>query len=161
MIQTCSYHSVINCMSQYSDVRKWIHHNLIAQVDRFRIFKHIFRPAQGRNDGGQGGHNFPGAEWLRGRRKVPTMSQVLSSIQYIWFRKISGSNMGAPNSLLAPGSHLASLRPWSYEYKILASIKLTSKSWHWKIVEKHKLLLGTNLVRAELISPIKDNLLSL
>jgi len=158
MIQTCSYHSVINCKSQYSDVRKWIHHNLFVQVYRFRIFKHIFSPAQGRNDGG---HNFPGAEWLRGRRKVPTMSQVLSSIQQIWFRKISGSNMGGTKLASCPGRHLTSLRPWSYEYKILASIKLTSKSWHWKIVEKHKLLLGTNLVRAELISPIKDNLLSL
>jgi len=35
-----------------------------------------------------------------GRRKVPTMSQVLASIQYICFRKISGSNMGVPNLLL-------------------------------------------------------------
>jgi len=37
-----------------------------------------------------------------GRLKVPTMSQVLSSIQYICFRKTSGSNMGAPNLLLDP-----------------------------------------------------------
>ena len=29
-----------------------------------------------------------------GRRKVPTMSEVLSSIQSIYFRKTSGSNMG-------------------------------------------------------------------
>ena len=36
---------------------------------------------------GSRGHNFPGAESLCGRRKVPTMSQVLSSIQNICFRK--------------------------------------------------------------------------
>jgi len=39
-----------------------------------------------------------------GRRKVPTMSQVLSSIQYICLWKTSVSNMGAPNLLLAPGA---------------------------------------------------------
>jgi len=32
------------------------------------------------------------------------MSQVLSSIQYIGFRKISGSNTGEPNLLLALGA---------------------------------------------------------
>jgi len=60
--------------------------------------------------GGQGGRNSLGAEslWvaesLQGRRKVPKMSQVLSSIQWICFRKSSGSNMGASNLLLAPGA---------------------------------------------------------
>ena len=38
------------------------------------------------------------------RRKVPTMSQVLSSIQYIYSQKTSGSNMEAPNLFLAPGA---------------------------------------------------------
>ena len=47
---------------------------------------------------GKGGHNS------RGRWKAPTMLQVLSSVQYICFRKTSGSNMGAPNLLLAPGT---------------------------------------------------------
>jgi len=37
-------------------------------------------------------------------RKVPTMSQVLSSIQYICFRKTVGSNMESPNLLLASGA---------------------------------------------------------
>jgi len=50
----------------------------------------------GRNDGGQGRHNSLGAEslqgrritagrtkWLRGTKKVPTLSQVPASIQYI------------------------------------------------------------------------------
>jgi len=45
-----------------------------------------------------------------GRRIVPTMSQVLSSLQYINFRKTSGSNMGrqscffsrAPSHLVTP-----------------------------------------------------------
>jgi len=65
---------------------------------------------QGRNEGAMG-HKFPGAKSLWGapnhcgwRHKVPTMSQIPSSIQYICFRKISGSNMGAPNLLLAPGT---------------------------------------------------------
>jgi len=40
----------------------------------------------------------------RGRQKVPKMSQVLSPIQYICFRNTSDSNMGAPNSLLAPSA---------------------------------------------------------
>jgi len=65
---------------------------------------------QGRNEGEKGGHNFPRAESLRGLRKVPTMSQVLSSIQHICFGTISGSNMGrqtcflprAPSNLIVP-----------------------------------------------------------
>jgi len=45
------------------------------------------------------------------------LSQALSSIQYICFRKALGSNMGAPNLFLDPGviyprwRHLSSLRP--------------------------------------------------
>jgi len=39
-----------------------------------------------------------------GRRKVPKLSQLLSSTQYICFRKTSGSNIGAPDLLLAPGA---------------------------------------------------------
>jgi len=63
--------------------------------------------------GGQGGaipralSHYGGAEWcqkVRGRQKVPTTSQVLSSIQNICFRKTSVSNTGAPNLLLAPGA---------------------------------------------------------
>jgi len=62
------------------------------------------------------GHNsralnhYGGAETLRGAsndlagcRKVPTMSQIHSSIQYICFRTSSGSNMRAPNLLRALG----------------------------------------------------------
>jgi len=37
-----------------------------------------------------------------GRLKVPTMSQVLPSIQYIYSRKTSGSNIGAQNLFLVP-----------------------------------------------------------
>jgi len=46
-----------------------------------------FPHAQGRNVGGKGGtiprapNNYGGAKSLRGRRNVPKMSQVLSSIQ--------------------------------------------------------------------------------
>jgi len=39
-----------------------------------------------------------------GRRKVPTVSQVLFSMQYIYSQKTLGSNMGAPNLFLAPGA---------------------------------------------------------
>jgi len=47
------------------------------------------------------GAKFPGR---RTTARLTTISQVLSSIQYICFRKTSGSNMGAPNLLLAPGA---------------------------------------------------------
>jgi len=52
------------------------------------------RGTQGRTEGTQ----FPG------RRKVPTTSQVLSSIHYIYSQKTLGSNMGVPNLLLDPGA---------------------------------------------------------
>jgi len=81
-------------------------------------WKHVRRgSAQGRNEGGNGGtiprapNHYGGAESLRGapndcglRQKVPTVSQVLSSMEYICFRKTSGSNMGTPNLLLALGA---------------------------------------------------------
>jgi len=51
-----------------------------------------------RNEGERG-------EQFNGRRKVLTMSEVLSSIQCIFFRKTSGSNRGAPNLLVAPGAN--------------------------------------------------------
>jgi len=38
------------------------------------------------------------------QHNIPTMSQILSSTQYICFGNVSGSNMGAPNLLLAPGA---------------------------------------------------------
>jgi len=46
-----------------------------------------------------GAPNHCGGSW-----KFPTMSKVLSSLQYTGFRKTSVSNMGAPKLLLAPGS---------------------------------------------------------
>jgi len=60
---------------------------------------------QGRNEGGKG-NNAPDA--TGSRRKVLTMSQVLSSIQCIYSQKISGSNIGALNLFLAPNT----VRPW-------------------------------------------------
>jgi len=78
---------------------------------------------QGRNAGGARGAQSPGRRipmgapnycdgrgMTAGRRKVPTMSQVLSSIKYFCFRKTSGSNMGrqtcflprAPSNLVTP-----------------------------------------------------------
>jgi len=41
---------------------------------------------------------------LRGWRKISTISQVVSSVQYICFRKTSWFEHGAPNFLLAPGT---------------------------------------------------------
>jgi len=52
-----------------------------------------------------------GPNYCGGRRKVPTMSQVLSSIQYIYFRKTSGSNMGGAKLASCPGRHLTLLHP--------------------------------------------------
>jgi len=46
-----------------------------------------------------------------GRRKVPTMSQVLCSIQYICFRKTLVLNMGVPNLPWAPSSRVTHLLP--------------------------------------------------
>ena len=47
---------------------------------------------QGRNEGGKGkGRNTPGAE---------SLCRICSE-KYICFRKMSGSNIGAPNLLLA------------------------------------------------------------
>jgi len=65
---------------------------------------------QRRNEGGQGGHNSPGAESLWGRRMTvggADKSQQCHKYflqQHICFRKTSGSNMGAPNLFLAPGA---------------------------------------------------------
>jgi len=66
----------------------------------------------GRIEGGMGGtiprtpNHYWGAEWLRGTPKSPNNVQVLSSIQWICFRKTSGSNIGAPNL-----RHLTSWHP--------------------------------------------------
>ena len=64
----------------------------------------------------------------RGRRKAPTvLSQVLSSIQYICFRKTSGSNIGrqtcflpwAPSNVVTP---LASFYDASELIKVLCDV---------------------------------------
>jgi len=51
------------------------------------------RSNQGRNDGGRINMRAP---------KSPN-NVTSTSVQYIFCRKTSGSNMGAPNLLLAPG----------------------------------------------------------
>jgi len=59
--------------------------------------------AQGRTAGGKGGTmSEEPNHW--GRRKVPTMSQVLSPIQYIYSQKTLASNTGALNLFLDPGA---------------------------------------------------------
>ena len=69
---------------------------------------------------GQGGRNYPGAKSLWGRQKVPTMSHVHSSIQYVCFRKTPGSKMGAPNLFFAPGAIWPRYAPLNLE---ISSVK--------------------------------------
>ena len=67
---------------------------------------------QGWNEGTRG-NNDPGAESMRGALKVPTISQIVHSVHYIYSQKTLGSNMGAVNLFFCPppGLHLTSLRP--------------------------------------------------
>jgi len=66
--------------------------------------------AQRRNEGGKMGaiprvpNHYGGAESLQWAPKNLNNVASTFSMQYICFRKISGSNMGAPNLLLAPGA---------------------------------------------------------
>jgi len=65
---------------------------------------------QGRTEGWQGGHNSLGAESLRGRRKVPTMSQVLFHLQYSYFRETIFEHW-AVKLASCPERHLTLLSP--------------------------------------------------
>jgi len=56
----------------------------------------------GRNDGGEEAQ-FPGRRITMKAPKSPN-NVTSTSVQYICFRKTSGSNMGAPNLLLTPGA---------------------------------------------------------
>ena len=84
---------------------------------------------QGRNEGAKA--------QCPGRRKVPTMSQVLSSAQYICSRNSLGSNMGAQNLFLAPGAILhvlfLMLIPvcyfWKLEPKCCFFCPIDSRHW--------------------------------
>jgi len=69
---------------------------------------HSFIANQRRNEGGQGGNNSPGTKWLQGHQKVPTTSQVLSSVQYICFWKTCFDH-GSTKLASCPGRHLTSL----------------------------------------------------
>jgi len=86
------------------------HGKLFANVNICSfLYAALWFNQQGCNEGARG-RNYPDAEslWvaeiLRGRQRIPTMSHVLSSIQYICLRKTSGSKMGAPNLHLDPGA---------------------------------------------------------
>jgi len=68
----------------------------------------LTRGARGRNSMGAESlwgcwNTAGGTEWWWWRQKVQTISQALS-LQYICFRKTSGSNMGALNLILAPSA---------------------------------------------------------
>jgi len=74
------------------------------------VFESYFITTRGVMKGGKGDtipgtpNHYGDAEWLRGRLKFPTISQVLSSMQCICFQKTSDSKNGAPNLLLDPGA---------------------------------------------------------
>jgi len=61
---------------------------------------------QRRKEKGKESTNHRASNHCGGRRKVPTMSQVLSPIQYIRIRKTSGSNTGGATLGSCPGNHL-------------------------------------------------------
>jgi len=79
----------------------FIRHQLFPHVGgMFNNSNKFTAHAQGRNDGGKGGTISRAPNHCG----VVEKSQAFLSIQYICFRKTSGSNMGAPNLLLAPGA---------------------------------------------------------
>jgi len=71
-----------------------VHHGLLRRV--------AARSNQGRNDGEQGAQ-FPGLRITMRAPKSPN-NVTRTSMQYICFRNTSGSNIGAPNLLVAPGA---------------------------------------------------------
>jgi len=71
-----------------------VYHDLLRRV--------AARSNQGRNDGGQGAR-FLGHQTTMRAPKSPN-NVTRTSVQYICFRKTSGSNTGSPNLLLAPGA---------------------------------------------------------
>ena len=77
--------------------------NLVTPLVSCRSTPESRTALQERNEGGKRAL-FPGSRITMGAPKIPTISQVLSSIQYICFRKTSVSNMGTPKLLLAPGT---------------------------------------------------------
>jgi len=73
--------------------------------------------AQRRNEGVARGRNFPGAESLRGRWKVLTMSQVLCLIAEL-FQKDLRFEHGGVKLVCCPGRHLTSLQPCFCPYSL-------------------------------------------
>ena len=71
-----------------------VYHDLLRRVSE--------RYNQGRNDESQGAQ-FHGCRITVKALKSPN-NVTSTSVQYICFRKTSGSNIGAPNVLLAPGT---------------------------------------------------------
>ena len=78
------------------------HCRLQLRVRRVRV-------EQRRNEGGQGGHNCRGAESLRGRRKAPTMSQVLFSTAHLLPKDLRFEHRDA-KLVSCPGRNLTSFR---------------------------------------------------
>jgi len=90
-----------------------------------------------------GTNHYVGVEWLRGSPKSPN-NVTSTSIQYICFRKTSGSNMGGAKLASFPGRHITSLRLWTKPTPMFVSWNLYTaaifgpdrfSSW-WKEDEK-------------------------
>ena len=67
-----------------------------------------------------------GAKSLRGLPKSPKMSQVLSSMQYIFFPTTCFEHGGA-KLVSCPGHHLTSLRPWPYGFVLILLLQVRTR----------------------------------
>ena len=77
-----------------------------------------------------------GVEWLRVGQNIPTLSQVLFSLRYICFRKISCSNIGATTCFLswAPSkliTHLAVTDNYLLQLQTSRQLTLSTKRHIW------------------------------
>jgi len=68
----------------------------------FGTFSDFYCTSPGVKSGGARAHNSPGAESLRGAKSHNVTSTFFSTVHY--FRKTSGSNMGALILFLSPGA---------------------------------------------------------
>ena len=87
-------------------------HAALCPISRDSYVNTVFIRGQRRNEGEQGGRNSPGAESLRGRRKVLTMSKVLSLAAHLLPKDLRFEHGGA-KLVSCPGRHLTSLHPCS------------------------------------------------
>ena len=82
-----------------------------STCDIVRTFRRPRSDSATHNDLAPGDLRSPCSPDCEGRRKIQTMSQVLSSMQYICFRK-TYVRTGGRQMASCPGRHLTSLRPY-------------------------------------------------